>query len=236
VTGVVSWVYDGDTVEVSRPDGVELDVRMLGLNAPENGECFHDAALENAITLLKGAEVGLTETSTDQFGRTLAHVWVGSRHIGLELVEAGYAIATTPDSADPYGSQLLQAERSAVQAGRGLWGSDICGASGPIPELTIEVAEHDPSGPDDNRLEGEVVEVVNRGDEEVDLTGWTIRDESSRHRFRVPDGTFLAGGARLSVSSAHVGWDPGDSPVWNNDGDLAMLLDRWGRVVDAKRY
>lgn len=233
---MVSWVYDGDTVQVTRPDGVELDVRMLGLNAPEDGECFHDAALDNAITLLEDAEVGLTETSTDQFGRTLAHVWAGSRHINLEIVEAGYAIATTPDDADPYGSRLLRAERSAAQAGRGLWGTDICGASGPVPDLRIEVVEHDPPGHDDAGLEDEVVEVVNLGDAEVDVGGWTIRDESSRHRFRFPDGTLLAAGSRRSVSSADQGWDPGNSPVWNNDGDLAMLLDRRGRVVDAKRY
>jgi hypothetical protein len=40
----------------------------------------------------------------------------------------------------------------------------------------------------------------------------------------------------MTISSADLAWDPGGSPVWNNDGDMALLLDRDGRVVDRWRY
>ena len=38
------------------------------------------------------------------------------------------------------------------------------------------------------------------------------------------------------VTSADPGWDPGGGPVWNNSGDMALLLDRHGRVVARWRY
>lgn len=232
----VSTVYDGDTFRAVAEDGTAVDVRMLGLNAPEQGECFYSEALENATKQLEDVQVDLTDTASDQFGRTLARVWIGSRHLNVEFISSGFAIATSPDDGDPFGEEALAAEREAARAMRGLWGRDVCGASGPLPLLEIEVTSHDPPGPDDERLDREVVEVVNQGDTEVDLSGWVIRDESSRHRFQFPNGTAVAGGSRATVSSADSRWDPGQSPVWNNDGDLALLLDTYGRVVSSERY
>lgn len=232
----VTRVYDGDTFRVTQDDGTVSDVRMVGINAPEDGECFHSESVEKAITELQGLEVELEQVSIDQYERTLAHVWIGSRHINADFVAAGFAIATTPRDSDPYGEKILSAEQEAARAGRGLWGQDICGASGPTPSLTIEVTNHDPGGPDDERPHEETVEVVNQSESEVDLGGWIIRDESSRHRYRFPDGSTLGAGARVIVSSADPHWDPGASPVWNNGGDRALLLDRHGRVVDSERY
>lgn len=232
----VNRIYDGDTFRVEQDDGPELDVRLVGLNAPEDGECFHDEAVERATIELEGREVGLTEMSIDQYGRTLAHVWIGSRHVNLDLVASGFAIATTPQDGDPHGKRMLTAEKEAAEAGLGLWGRDVCGASGAIPSLTIEVTNHDPQGPDNERLQDEVVAVVNQDETDVDLGGWVLRDESSRHRYRFPDGASLGAGERMIVSSADPHWDPGASPVWNNDGDLALLLDQDGRVVSFERY
>jgi hypothetical protein len=52
------------------------------------------------------------------------------------------------------------------------------------------------------------------------------------------DGTTLAPGEQIEISSGCAGrlsWCAG-SPIWNNDGDMALLLDAYGTVVARARY
>ena len=229
----MSWIYDGDTVAVETADG-EIDVRLLGVNAPEDGECFDDESRDHLIETLKGRDVHLEVHDIDQFGRTLAVVWDGERDVNLELVSLGLAIATTPETGDP---DFTAAESRAAAEGLGLWAKDACGG-GPIPEIVIDQTESvaDAPGPDDENLNEELVAIRNEGDKKVSLNGWVLRDESSRHRFTFPAGTQIEADETLTISSENPGWDPGGSPVWNNDGDIVILLDRQGRVVDYWRY
>lgn len=179
----------------------------------------------------------LEVAGTDQFGRTLAHVFTGTGlHVNLDLVDTGMAIATTPEDGETYGSSLLAAEDSAWGQRLGLWEQDACGASNTLPEVVIGSLRFDPPGPDDEVPEDETVTIINMGSRAVNLTGWVLRDESSRHRYSFSNGQKLEGGATMIVTSADAGWDPGGSPVWNNDGDLVILLDNHGRVVDRWRY
>lgn len=231
----VTWVHDGDTI-VADTDGGEVNIRLIGINAPDDGECLEDRATEHLIDTLKGKEILLARYGTDQFGRTLAHVWDGDRHINLELVRLGLAIAA-PDPDEPFGKELLDAEAGARGDGTGIWGAEACG-TGPIPHLVVEpsLSVFNPRGPDDEHLEDERVVVRNAGDVAVDLTGWSVRDESSRHRYSFPPGARLGPGETMIVTSDDPGWSPGGSPVWNNDGDIAIILDPSGRIADSWRY
>ena len=73
------------------------------------------------------------------------------------------------------------------------------------------------------------------GDYEIDLTsvhpyvGWKMLGMDMW-------ATAGYGWGDLTITSDDPGWDPGGSPVWSNDGDIVMLLDRHGRVVDHWRY
>lgn len=236
LVGVVSHVHDGDSIDVTRSDGTVVEVRLVGVNAPETGECHHGESTDYLTDLIRGREVELTMTGTDQFGRVLAHAWSGDVHVNLDLVADGHAIATTPQQGDPYGETLLDAESAAAERGLGLWGDHACGATAPMPAVTIHEIEANPPGNDEDMLDGERVVIANDTTQPVDFSGWVIRDESSRHRYRFGEATTLDPGERLTVTAADPGWDPGGSPVWNNDGDMAMLLDRYGRVVSAARY
>ncbi|HEX5695493.1 MAG TPA: lamin tail domain-containing protein, partial [Acidimicrobiia bacterium] len=91
-----------------------------------------------------------------------------------------------------------------------------------------------PPGPDGESLDLE--RVVLTAAEPIDLDGWTLRDESSAHRCSFRSGARIDPGAPLTVSSADPCWVPGSSPVWNNEGDLVLLLDPTGRVVARHRY
>ena len=216
----VTWIYDGDTVEVET-DGGLLDVRILGVNAPESDECYGNEALNNLIDTLKGRPVEIESVGTDQFGRTLAHVYLEGDNVGRELVEQGFAIALTSEENR---HDYVPAEGMASTNGRGLWGTEICGESNPIPALSIDFDRFD-----------EVATVTNDEASTVDLSGWVIRDESSRHRFRFLSGALIHPNETRIIRTGDPGWEPGDANVWNNDGDMAMLLDRAGRVVDHVR-
>jgi endonuclease YncB( thermonuclease family) len=229
-THVVTRVYDGDTIEV---DGAK-DIRLLGINATEKSECFHDEATGFLDAEISGQSVVIEEHGLDQFDRTLAYVWHDGASVNLQLVSEGYAIATTPDEQDHLGGQLLAAEEVAYREGDGLWSDTTCGATGTPPEVSVAKPVFNPPGPDGDDLEGESVTISSRVD--TDLGGWLLRDESSANRCLIGDAVTIGPDHPLIVTSADRCWSPGNTPVWNNDGDMALLLDRNGRVIARVRY
>jgi len=120
----------------------------------------------------------------------------------------------------------------------GLWSPSACGDDTTPPQLSFDIDSSivDPPGPDDEDLGAETMVVVNEGDAMVALAGWVLRDESSRHRYVFPSEASLDAGDARVVASSDPGWDPGGSPVWNNDGDMALLLTPHGTVVARWRY
>jgi hypothetical protein len=235
VGGEVTWIVDGDTIEVLGPQD-EVTVRLASINAPERDECYSEPGLDHLIATLKGKTVSLEVIGEDQFGRLLAHVFAGDRHVNLELVEKGLALASTPEEGDVHGEAILDAEDEAFANRTGLWSETACGAT-QVPDVGFEpgFSVTDPAGPDDQDLSGEEIAVRNKGTEIVDLVGWILRDESSRHRFVFGD-IRIGGGETIVVSSGDVGWDPAGSPVWNNGGDMALLQLPDGTVVARWRY
>jgi endonuclease YncB( thermonuclease family) len=235
-TGIVVRVNDGDSLVVETGTG-DVEVRMMGINSPERDECFGPEAHDRLTALVDRQEVGLEVVGQDQFDRTLAHVWLGELLVNLDQVGGGFAIATTPpEEGDPHGGTLLDAEDTAFERGQGMWSETACGASGPIPAVEVdgEESSFDPRGPDEEVLEEEWVALT--ADEPVDLGGWVIRDESSEHRCHLPPGLAIDPGVLLRVASTETCWDPGARSVWNNGGDMALLLDTTGRVVARHRY
>jgi endonuclease YncB( thermonuclease family) len=235
-TGDVVRVNDGDSMVVETGTG-DVEVRMMGINTPERDECFGVEAEDRLIDLVDGQEVGLEELGRDQFDRTLAYVWLEGLLVNLDQVEGGFAIATTsPEEGDPHGDTLLDAEDAAFEAGQGMWSETVCGASGPLPPVEVDGpgSSFDPRGPDEEVLGEEWVAFI--AEDAVDIGGWVIRDESSEHRCHLPSDLTIEPGEVLRVTSADPCWDPGERSVWNNGGDMALLLDTTGRVVARHRY
>jgi len=233
--GVVTRVNDGDSglVDVG---GTIVEFRLEGINAPERAECHGEDSSDHLAALVEGATVGVELTGTDQFGRSLAYMWLDDAPVNLELVSGGHAVATTPGQGETRGEALIAAEIDAASEERGLWSESACGGTGPVPDIAVDPlsSRFDPDGPDEEVLEEELV-TFDYG-ETLDLAGWTIRDESSAHRCVIPDGTLISADRPLTVTSADQCWDPGENPVWNNAGDLVLLLDPLGRVAARYRY
>ncbi|HEX5671254.1 MAG TPA: lamin tail domain-containing protein [Acidimicrobiia bacterium] len=233
--GEVSSVGDGDSFRVV-VDGEEIEIRLIGINAPERDECF---GLESAAWLtdqLEGKEVGLAlEPEPDQFGRLLAVAVVDQTKVNLAALASGHALVVSAEGIDR--ALFVQEEQRARLDRTGLWADDICGARGSRANLEIVEVDYNPPGPDAN----ETVTIVNNGAQDIDMDGFVLRDESSVNRFEMP-AVVLGQGELLTVevSDCRTGESAtswcSEQPVFNNDGDTALLLDPFGRVVALARY
>jgi hypothetical protein len=103
--------------------------------------------------------------------------------------------------------------------------------------VSITYIEFDPPGRD---LDGEYVRIKNETDAPVDLSGWTLRD-SGPHAYTFP-AFVLAPGAEIQLwtkagvdDATNLYWGD-NSPVWNNSGDTATLLNRDGAQVSSYTY
>ena len=237
----VTDVLDGDTIDVEI-DGRTERVRLIGINAPESDECLADAAADRLGELVGGRDVRLVSdvSDRDQFGRLLRYVFVGDTFVNQQLVEEGMAIARRYPPDEARAGELAAAQARARDAQLGLWSPDACGPAA-AADLRIGTVQPDPPGDDTLRLNDEWVEIVNAGDEAVDLSGWSLRDESASNRFDFPAGFVLAPGGTVKVrsgcgtdSATDLHWCAAGSAIWNNSGDTVFLLDPTGNIAESK--
>jgi micrococcal nuclease len=137
-------VVDGDTVDVQLEDGSSQRVRLIGIDAPERGQCFGAEASAHAWELLDGQIVALeidpTQGDVDQYGRALAYVWLpDGRNFGEVMIADGFAREYTYDQ--PYvHSEAFKAAQAVATGGQlGMWSTSSCAAA---------VVSEGPFGPD----------------------------------------------------------------------------------------
>jgi micrococcal nuclease len=131
---IVTRVVDGDTVELESGERV----RYIGVDTPETKhpskpvQCFGREASKRNKELVEGKEVLLEKdvSNTDRYNRLLRYVYLPNPDASEEaifvneyLVEQGYGqvISYPPDV--KYHKQLLDAQKTARDENRGLWGS-----------------------------------------------------------------------------------------------------------------
>jgi endonuclease YncB( thermonuclease family) len=124
VAGQVVAVQDGDTVTILDAAKVQHRIRLAGIDAPEKGQAFGEAAKESLARLVHGKRVDAHCPKRDRYGREVCSIFLGTRDVGLEQVRTGhawwyrdYAREQTPDDRANYEA----AESDARQARRGLW-------------------------------------------------------------------------------------------------------------------
>jgi len=242
VARVVS-VIDGDTIAVT-VRGVEERVRLIGINTPETGECYADEATRRLEDLVGGRDVLLSTdvNDRDQYGRLLRYIWIDDGFVNATMVEEGLALARRYEPDTAFADLLEVAQGRAKGDGRGLWAADACGTAS-TADVVISDVRYDAPGNDGENLNGEWVEIENRGSGPVDLTGWMLKDESASHRYTFPDGFTLGRGATVTVytgcgddTADEVYWCETGSAVWNNSGDTAFLSDPSGNITFAYSY
>lgn len=235
-------VIDGDTI-VALLDGEEVRVRLIGVNAPESGECLAEESKKRLEEILqdKQARLETDEEESDRFGRMPAYLWAEEVLVNERLAAEGLVLSRPYPPNTLRQSELDEAAASARRTGRGMWAPDACG---PPTGVKMEITEirWNPPGPDEENLNGEYLVLRNLSDQPARLDGFTLRDTSSSNRFRFPDGWTLPGGAETTIRTGDgpdgrntLYWGS-DLPIWNNNGDAAILQDPSGNIIAHRSY
>jgi len=95
VTGQVSRVTDGDSLWLTLDSsGQPLQLRLLGIDAPEICQPWGGQAKHALAELVLGKQVTVHTQGQDTYGRTLATVFVDTVNINKTLVQEGHAWST----------------------------------------------------------------------------------------------------------------------------------------------
>ncbi|MGM0718804.1 MAG: lamin tail domain-containing protein, partial [Halobacteriota archaeon] len=111
----------------------------------------------------------------------------------------------------------------------------------PAAALEVATINADAEGDDGENLNDEYVVFENTGDEAIDLSGWTVKDEAA-HSYEFPQGFTLDAGATVTLrtgsgtdTDTELYWGSG-SPIWNNAGDTVILSNADGEHVLEVSY
>lgn len=137
-------IVDGDTLDV-RWKGETTRVRLLNVDTPEIGrdgeasECFADEAkryLEQRLPAGTEVELQYDEERLDQYGRTLAGVFLGEELLNASIAKEGLGIAVQYAPNVKYYEQVRAAERQARGQQLRVFGAgmDCFGLSQPVQE------------------------------------------------------------------------------------------------------
>ena len=119
--GTVMSIIDGDSIEVS---GIDGEVRLIGVDAAESGECYYRQAKGFAQDELEGEQVELRTDDRDEESdgdRLFAYVYVDGEHFNLDAVSQGYARERSYGSGYELRSEFKAAQSQAEREDRGRW-------------------------------------------------------------------------------------------------------------------
>ncbi len=125
-------MIDGDTVDMERLGRV----RLIGVDTPEQGRCYENAATRFTRERLEGRVVRfeLGVERRDRYDRTLAYLSREGAMHNLALLREGYAKVLTVPPNDRYEATFEKAKREARETDEGLWGATATGSprGGPL--------------------------------------------------------------------------------------------------------
>lgn len=256
---VVIRVIDGDTIVVQYPGGKEETVRILGIDTPETEdhgnwgneytgisdpsyltEWGHKAS-EYTQSMVKGKTITLTSDCQadlyDQYGRRLSYVDIDRNDLGALLISEGYARVYTEETFDRK-SRYLSLQSEAQRTGAGLWSGIQVPDDLQNAPVTITTVQFDAPGDDRDNLNGEYIVITSR--ETVNLSGWTVADNS---------GTVYTFGDEVMhpgiTITLHIGhgaptetdlyWNL-TAPLLGNDIDSVTLRDPGRNAVSVFRW
>jgi len=87
LTGTVTHVRDGDTIEVGK-----IPIRLNGVSAPELKEPLGPQSKKFMRELVNGKSVSCELTGTKTYDRLVGTCYLGGRDIGGAVIEAGLAL------------------------------------------------------------------------------------------------------------------------------------------------
>ena len=131
VIGLLGWWYVERPFEVSRivdGDNIELKdgrrIRYIGVDTPEEGECFRDESTKMNHDLVMGKKVRLKfdADTKDDYGRWLAYVYVDGVMVNGELLRRGAGEYFFDEDTVKHMAELVEKSQKAYEEKQGLWG------------------------------------------------------------------------------------------------------------------
>jgi len=85
-------VRDGDSIDVSNADGVVVNIRLYGVDAPESKQAFGYQAKKRLSQLVSRKALRIENVDTDRYGRTVALVRLSDGTlVNEEMLRSGLA-------------------------------------------------------------------------------------------------------------------------------------------------
>lgn len=116
-------VRDGDSINVLNSDGVVVNIRLYGVDAPEAKQAFGYQARKQLAQLVSRKALRIENVDTDRYGRTVALVRLADGTlVNEEMARSGLAwVYEQYCLREDLCASLRQAQAEARGAGRGLW-------------------------------------------------------------------------------------------------------------------
>ena len=245
-------VIDGDTIEVEI-DGVTETVRYIGIDTPEIGERCAPEATEANTDLVSGKRVMLVpdKENRDIYDRLLRYVYLDGELVELKLVELGLARPLKIFPNVTHSDEIAEAARTAKANGTGcLWDPELLAEARrlkalatptptPSERIVVEKMHYNAAGDDRNNLNDEYLTLINLGPD-LQIEGWTVSDASGKvyrfDKYEWRTGTRITLRTGSGVARGGVFYWESDTPIWNNAGDTATLMDSSGNIVLVYAY
>ena len=118
----VVGVTDGDTLKVLSQDGVQVKIRLYGVDTPESKQAYGKKATAFTAGMVAGKVVSVETIDVDRYGRQVAIVTSDGYNVVNEaLIENGFAWVYRQYCKREECRSWLRSESEARSARLGLW-------------------------------------------------------------------------------------------------------------------
>jgi micrococcal nuclease len=121
IVATVTKVIDGDSLKAKTKEGMEYEIQVEGIDAPELKQPHGKEATEALSKMVMGKEIKVTWTKKDNFDRLLAQIHVDKTHANQEMLRTGHAWHFKRYNQS---KELAELEEEAKKAKRGLWATE----------------------------------------------------------------------------------------------------------------
>ncbi|MBU5575215.1 MAG: thermonuclease family protein [Candidatus Aenigmatarchaeota archaeon] len=219
-------VIDGDTIEIETGE----KVRLLGINAPENGDKYYEKAKEELKYLVLNKYVLLEKIkdNKDKYGRLLRIIFLNNTNVNKEMIKNGLALPYILNSNFKYTFDFENAFKDCIKENIGLCEKSENPCKNCIKILKINAIEK-------NSLNDEYVEIKNLCNFSCNISKWKIHDSAwntfiFNHSLESNSSLILYTGYGYNTKNIFY-WNSG-FPIWNNNYDIVYLRDEKGKLVD----
>jgi micrococcal nuclease len=120
-TGQTIDVADGDTITVLNQNNESVKIRLAGIDTPEGSQVYGNQAKQFVVSKVSGKRVRIVPDTIDQYGRTVALVFINGENLNEQIVANGNGWVYRKYCTADFCNDWLKLEKTARDAQIGLW-------------------------------------------------------------------------------------------------------------------